>query len=295
MEFEEFEKKSLLLDILIDCEEYDDFNKVIESHICIEQKEFNKNENTSKIQEVMETIQKSDAKDQNACINIILYSKYLRRLIREIEKDVEPKEVKAHYKTLTEELLKRMPPKNDQKSTDKDWQNKFRVIFYNEISAANESNLAIGYAEMALDELGELDTKWSLKNGGERIRHPYELYALYNKGLALHHDHTNIEGAIDTLLQIKLPFKSFEKFKGEYNLENDDLYAIFFWLIYIPTMNLLAEASNDLYSSFDLEKIIKEGLERIDKERDRVSLDQDRVLTKNISNYYRVKFNTQFQ
>ena len=294
MEFEEFEKKSLLLDILIDCEEYKDFDNRTRNDICIGQKQLEKPEFTLKIQEAIKTIQKTDPIDRDGYFKIILYSKYLRRLIREIDKDVEPRVVKAHYKQITEELLKRMPPKNDQESTDENWQNKLRVIFHNEISAANESNLAIGYAEVALDELGELDKKWNLKNGGERIRHPYELYALYNKGLALLHDHTNIEGAIDTLSQITDQFEPFGKFKKEYNLEEDYLYAIFFWLIYIPTMYLLAEASNDLYSSSGLETNIKKALKRINNEIERVSLDHYAVLTKNIANYYRVKFNTQF-
>ena len=46
MEFEESEKKSLLLDILIDCEGYTNFDQVIGSgsHICIEPQMFKKND-----------------------------------------------------------------------------------------------------------------------------------------------------------------------------------------------------------------------------------------------------------
>ncbi len=298
--FRNLEKDSLLLDILIDCEEYDEFNNKVKKlnglngkiNIGLVEETFNEEIIRGKIKEI-ESMVPNNYHDFDDYFKIILSSKYVRRLLKEKDKEFERRISKDIYKTLTEALLKKIPPKSDDKSEGKNRQNQLRIIFLNEISAASESNLAIGYAEMSLDELGELDEKWNLRKTEEVIKHPYELYALYNKGLTLLHDHTNIEAAIDTFKQIRSQFAPFTEFEDRYKLE-EDFYTVFFWLIYIPTMYQLAEASNDLYSSSDLESTIKEALKRIDNEGERVSLGRHDLLTENIANYHKVKFNTQF-
>src|SRR4030042_5166901 len=113
-----------------------------------------------------------------------------------------------------------------------------RIVFLNESSACNEKNVAIGFADMALEELGEI-------RKGQNPS-PHELYALYNKGLALLHDQSNTEGAIDTFLQTVEPFRTnsikpridVKKFNKLYDTDEGQ-YLIYFWLIYVPTMCLL--------------------------------------------------------
>ncbi len=315
--FKELEKKCLLLDILIDCEEYEYYDtellslrnisvdllpKIYEDFQGITQKEKIKDAIEKKIKELGAPKDKNDSVSYTNYFKIILTSKYVRRLIKDKERSLETKNVKNLFKALTEELLKIIPPKSE----DKPRQNQLRIIFFNEISACSESNLSIGYADVALDELNELNAKWNLKNKNineERIRHPYELYALYNKGLTYLHDHKNADLAIDTLSQITSLFdppilndanKKTKSFKEEYK-KTQDLYPICFWFFYIPSKYLIAEAYGDSSACFNLEETVKQALETIEEktmagEVNISSATSDMELTSRVKNYHLSKF-----
>jgi len=268
--------KCLLLDILIDCEEYkkfdDEFDDVLRSLKEISQEV---DGDLKKQQGIIETIEQKisglDEIDSDVdvnCFKIIATSKYIRRLIKEEERTLETKRVKILFKTLTEKLLKKIP---ESITTPEEYNrdNQFRIIFLNEISACSESDLAIGYADMALNELKELNNKWHLKKPEEeRIRHPYELYALYNQGLTYLHNHRDADKAIEKLSQItplfERPKKKTKLFEKEYE-KFDELFPICFWFFYLPSKYLIAEAYGDSFSSFNLEDTVNDALKTITK------------------------------
>lgn len=298
--FFEFEKKCLLLDILIDCEEYDEFKKVLKKskdifdNIVIDIKD-DKAEDAIKNQ--FENIEHDDI---NSRSKIIIISKYTRNLIKKNESKLDSKKVKSLFKILTEKLLKRIPELN-RESEEHNWDNHFRIIFLNEISACNESDLSVGYAEIALNELKELNTKWNLKKDtDERIKHPYELYALYNMGLTYAHNHRDADKAIEKLSQITQLFEKDdqisikEKFRNEYS-EFVELFPICFWFFYVPSKYLIAEAYSDSSSSYNLEDTIDKARKTIRCTNiEEIDLDcSDSTLTEKIKNYQLIKFDIQ--
>jgi len=227
-----------------------------------------------------------------------LTSKYVRKLIKEKEGKLDNKTRTNLFKKLTEKLLIKTPESSD-KSEEYNRDNQFRIIFFNEISACSEGNLAIGYADMALEELHELNRTWNLKGSKEeRIEHPYELYALYNKGLSYLHDHKDADEAIKTLSQIAKVFE-IKEFKREYDeIEGIELlYPIYFWLCHVPSKCLIAEAYSDSFSSSNLETSVQEALKVIGNERAKpeniLSDGANHEITNIIYNYYKVKLGIQ--
>ncbi len=307
--FQEIEKICLLLDILIDCEEYDEIDsqlsklKELNIHTVPDKEEITNGVIKGKIKELDKIHSFNDVN----CFKIILTSKYVRKLLKhpDTEKELATKAIKTLYKTLTEELLKKIPSRSQYKTPQENRDNQFRIIFLNEISAASESNLAIGYAEMALDELAELNEGWNLKKEDEgRIRHPYELYALYNKGLTYLHGRRDADQAIETLSQITSLFekspdkpnkktKPFEKEYEEAIKKMKELYPICFWFFYIPSKHLIAEAYGDFYSNTTLEETVIETLKKIDNQvapgKTNISTNGEEKLDRIIENYYRYK------
>lgn len=308
--FEDLEKTSLLFDILIDCEEYVEFDKALNNLQGISHSftthPIDETINETSIRAKISEIEDVTLKDYIGLhyFKIVFSSKYVRRLLKENEREIEPKTSDV-YKTLAEALLRKLPPRSAEQSKGKNRQNQFRIIVLNEISAASEGNLAIGYADMALEELKQLDANWNVKDAAAKgIKHPYELYALYNKGLAFLHHHVarDIEKAIDTFTQILGSFTSGEnrnpeavkvrlrdKFYTEY-ADHTKLYGIFFWLIYIPTQHLNAEAHADLNSSHNLEAIISEALTNIETEKATFGDQKDADSGETIQDYHRYFF-----
>lgn len=317
--FEDLEKICLLLDIIIDCEEYNTFDtkllKMKENFSNLLpnfDKEYDKK---NKQQEIIKTIEQNikelsniDSVDDVKYFKNILTSKYVRRLIKDKEKTLETQKVKNLFKALTEELLKIIPQKSEEKSEPYNRKNQLRIIFLNEISACSEGHLSIGYADMALEELRELNKRWNLKGPEEkRIKHPYELYALYNMGLTYLHNHREADKAIETLLQVTSLFEKAannennKNFQDEYKEIQDvsKLYPIYFWLVYAPSKYLIAEAYSDSYSSFNLEESVKKVIETIREKENEVKLrkiftgSEDNNLTHEIKSYFQHKFGIQ--
>lgn len=309
IEFEEIEKISLLLDILVDCEEYDDFDATL---IRVENVDITciKNPTEENINKKIEYFRNKNPEKVNDYFEIILNSKYIRRVLRQNKENVQRKGVDLLFQKLGEALIKTIPtrPIKQEENEDKKEENgaeinRVRIIFLNEISAVSQGHLAIGYAEMALSELRKLDENWQQKeNRGTRIKHPYELYALYNKGLTLVHDPEPMttEQAIDTFSQILKTFeksessdlrKTFEKEEYKKCSNISELFDIFFWLIYVPTNHLLADAYDELNSSYDLEKTISNTLKKIDKQD--ISLENYKISTEKIKKYHKAKFTIQ--
>ena len=377
--FTELGKRSLLLDILIDCEEYDEFDKCALKCLGKSRKDDEKKSAASSFdelckmiknkvnkinndiekgggklnvanyaeiiadftpiqkllrkiirQESMENTKKGESYNsgksnqsnisrqykiltemlmkgipsliQNKCLDeylkAIVISKYIRRLLKDTELLIAPKIIEEIYKNLTQILIIIVPQISDSEIL-----NKSRIIFLNEISAVSQGHLAIGYAEMALSELKELTKNWLPKNNSdERLKHPYELYALYNKGLTLAHDPEpgNTEKAKEIFSQIIK--KSFENskntdiphaFEKDYP-EEKDLFPIFFWLIYVPTKYQLSEIYADLNASYDREKMISDVFEALEKLNGKIHLFENSKLTDRIKHYYNVKFTIQY-
>jgi len=302
VEFQELEKTCLLLDILIDCEEYDEFDNLVLEKISQKFKKY-----PILIQRIDNPTKKEVVKGIEAIVTmpfnnkyyeyflIIITSKYIRRLLDENKKRIKTEEL---FKELTETLIKKIPRRSDNANI-----NKLRIIFLNEISASSEGNLAKGYAEIVLDELRGLNKKWNLKKSEreESIKHPYELYALYNKVIAFIHDRTMegiLENALETCRQI---LKSFNNKKSENTLrksfENEyedykSFFDIFFWLIYIPTQNLQVEVVSDQNSSRDREKTIEEAVDKI--ENTRITLKNGNELDLKIKNYHKSQLAIQY-
>ena len=247
-QFKELEKKCLLLDILIDCEKYDEFDRLIvdtpiegisRDTLCISKI---KDHSDTEIRERIKKHIRNKKINENIEIyddyfEIIIVSKYVRRLLNENKENRGPKESDEFLESLTEALIKQIPPKSDDKNIQLS-----RIIFLNEISASSVGYLAKGYAEMALTELNSITETDQ--------HHPYELYALYNKGLALNHDPSpdNTEKAIETFNQILPSFKQKHESSGKEKPDNggkhysrdifDERYAdykdwfdLFFWLL----------------------------------------------------------------
>lgn len=295
--FDELEKLCLLIDILIDCEEYDEFDNLIFGEIPKINIQHIKTPTKEEIRKGIEAIIVKHPNDQlnyDEYFSIIITSKYIRRLLAENKRRIKPDEF---YKELTEVLIKKIPKQSDDANT-----NKLRIIFLNEISASNEGHLVKGYAEIVLDELRGLNQKWQLKKVNEKsIKHPYELYALYNIGIAFLHDRTmegTSEKAIETFRQILKPFnneKSINTLRNNFGNEYKsykNLFDIYFWLIYIPTQNLTAEAFSDQNSSRNREKTIKEALSKI--EITPVTLKNGDNLDLRIKNYHKSLLAIQF-
>lgn len=305
-DFKELEKICLLLDILIDCEEYEAFDKKLERSnvITLDLDKGNENGPEKIIGEYIDKIIKEelsppDATDSTKLFSIILNSKYVRKLLKKYEDDLPSREKRNLHKRLTEALLKKIPERQDESETVR----LFRIIFLNEISACSESELAIGYADIALKELEEWFGNGRNDKGKEGKKgHPYELYALYNKGLTYLHDQRNADKAIETLEQIKLLFEipsgdedSFlDYYKGNENI--DELYPIYYWLCYLPSKYLIAEAYSDSSSSFNLEHTVQEALRSMSNGTFSASKifndNSHNKLGHKIENYYRIKFYT---
>lgn len=302
-EFEELEKTSLLLDILIDCEEYQKFDDLFKHLNCIQPDIIDRKDNPiTKIKRAIEEIQTINSDNDRDCINIILISKYTRRLLREYDKEIERGKTKSKlfYKILNEALIKKMPllSEDNQGRNKNNIQNKLRILSLNEISASSESSIAVGYADMALDELCELNRKWHIrKKDNDRIRHPYELYALYNKGLAFFHDHRDKDKAVQSLLQITSIFdkSSGNGFEEEYKTIHgiNELYPIYFWLLYVPSKYLIVEDLSDSFSSDNLEKAIRRTIIIVKEKKSIIKLCdillQGKDYTSIVEDYYLVK------
>ncbi len=316
MTFEQLEEKCLLLDILIDCEEYDDFAATLDEVEdigikCI--KECIKDPTEKKINKRIEYIQsKKPEKEENvfnSYFEIILNSKYIRRILHQNKRNIQRKKVNILFQKLAEALIKTIPARPiepeeiENKKEKKEVEiNQVRIIFLNEISTVSQGHLAIGYAETALLELRELNEDWLPQNNEDKpIRHPYELYALFNKGLTLAHDHIDTEGAIRTFSEIMESFekKDFAKlrdaFKDEYGEKNaDNFFSIFYWLIYVPTKYQLTETYSDLNSSHDREQVIENLFLSFKNLTEKYQVSGDSDLTKKIERYYKAKFIIQY-
>ena len=316
MTFEQLEEKSLLLDILIDCEEYDDFAATLDEVEdigikCI--KECIKDPTEKKINKRIEYIQNKKPEEEENVFNfyfdIILNSKCIRRILHQNEGNIQRKRVDFLFQKLAEALIKTIParPIEPEEIEDKKEKrgveiNQVRIIFLNEISTVSQGHLAIGYAETALLELRGLNKNWLPRNNKDKpIRHPYELYALFNKGLTLAHDHIDTEGAIRTFSEIMESFekKKFVKlrdaFEGEYGKKNaDKFFSIFFWLIYVTTKYQLTEAYSDLNSSHDSEQVIEKLFLSFKNLNKKYQVSGDSDLTKKIKEYYKAKFIIQY-
>lgn len=308
IEFEEIEKISLLLDILVDCEEYDDFDATL---IRVENVDITciKNPTEENINKKIECIRNKNPEKVNDYFEIILNSKYIRRILQQNKENVQRKGVDLLFQKLGEALIKTIPtrPIKQEETEDKKEKNgveinRVRIIFLNEISTVSQGHLAIGYAETALLELRELNEDWLPQNNRDKpIRHPYELYALFNKGLTLAHDHIDTEGAIRTFSEIIESFgkkdsaKLRDAFKDEYGEKNaDKFFSIFFWLIYVPTKYQLTEAYSDLNSSHDREQVIEKLFHRFKNLSKKYQVSGDSNLTKKIEAYYKAKFIIQY-
>jgi len=320
-DFYELEKQCLLLDILIDCEEYDEFNTVLlslkESHheLLHDINEMIDGEKEPKeikkiIDGTTENLNSINIANYIDCFKIILTSKYIRKLLKKHEDSLSSQEKRNLHKRLTEVLLKKIPERQDESNDASTPVRLFRIIFLNEISACSESELSIGYADIALKELEEWYEIWrkAQDNGGKKS-HPYELYALYNKGLTYLHDQRNADKAIETLKQITSPFeirsgegrflgeyKETEKIDKLYPIKIDELYPIYFWLFYLPSKYLIAEAYSDSFSSFNLELTVSSALKSMnDRDVSASKLFKNgrrNGLDTKIKNYYCIKFYT---
>ncbi|MBU4184871.1 MAG: GDP-mannose 4,6-dehydratase, partial [Proteobacteria bacterium] len=302
-EFQKLEKTCLLLDILIDCEEYDEFDNIVFEQIFQKFKKY-----SIFIQQIDNPTKEEVAKGIEAIVtrpfhskyyeyfSIIITSKYIRRLLAENKKGIKTEKTEKLFEELTETLIKIIRKRSDDANT-----NILRLIFLNEISASSAGNLAKGYADIVLDELRGLNQKWHLKKGNEKsIKHPYELYALYNIGLAFLHDRTmegTSEMAIETFRQILKPFNNENSentlrtnFSNEYK-SYKNLFDIFFWLIYIPTQNLTVEAFSDQNSSRNREETIEEALGKIKDTP--VTLKNGDELDLRIKNYHKSQLTIQ--
>lgn len=235
-------------------------------------------------------------------LKVIIISKYIRRLLKDTEILITPKISEEIYKNLTQILIIIVPQISDSEIL-----NKSRIIFLNEISAVSEGYLSLGYAEMALSELRKLDANWKeITNGVTPIMHPYELYALYNKGLIQVHDHTPADAkkAMETFFEIIRSFEkdtgetSIEKLKEEYSINDEKdrlkISSVLFWLIYVPTKYILTEAYSDLNSSHNREQIIKKLFLSFKNLNKKYQISDDSDLTKKIEKYYKVKFIIQY-
>lgn len=277
-EYDRLGKVCLLLDILIDCENYRLFDAEIRNltKYSINLSSFTLNAYVRSIdidiivylESKIADIDGIDATTDIDYFNILVMSKFIRRYIKENERILETDKVRPLFKALTEKLLKKIPEFNATKELY-NISNQIRIIFLNEISACCESDLAIGFAKMALDELKELNKAWNLRNSDERIRHPYELYALYNEGLSYLHNQKDPDHSIEILSQITNLFEDKSNisnnnsfFKEYVNMK--DFYPICFWLFYVPSKYLVAEAYGDSFSSSNLEKTVDDTFKNID-------------------------------
>lgn len=130
----------------------------------------------------------------------------------------------------------------------------FEVLYYLEVAACYKGELSIGYAQKALEKIGALNNE---------LRDPYELVAIYHKGLGLYHkaESSEKEGAIRELDQI---IGVFTEYSGEkewdknyrQQAQKNGTEGLWERYIFLPSLLCKAESLMDLQRSYECNRTL---------------------------------------